>query len=294
MTPPSLGRVAIVGLGLIGGSLGWALRRGAAVSEVVGSDSDAATVEHARTLGIIDRAAPDPAAAAEGADVLVAAVPVGAVGAVLRAARPSLTAGAVVTDVGSVKGPVIAEAEMALDGACPFVGGHPIAGTEDSGVTAAFPELFQDALCVLTAQGAPDWAVERVRALWRAAGAELVAMDPGEHDRTLALTSHLPHLLAYSLINTLAERGGASAAGRFSAGGFRDFTRIAASDPVMWRDIALTNREELLAVLDQFSEQVDGLRQAIAGGEGAELEARFSRARSLRRSLGAGPAKEEP
>lgn len=293
MSGVSLGRVAIVGLGLIGGSLGWALRRGGAASDVVGCDADAASLEHARALGIIDHAATDPAEAARGADVLVAAVPVRAVGAVLTAARPGLAPEAVATDVGSVKGPVMAAAEATLDGACPFVGGHPIAGTEDSGVTAAFPELFEGALCVLASGEAPEWAVARVRDLWRAAGAELLAMDPVEHDRILALTSHMPHLLAYSLINTLAERGGAAAAGRFSAGGFRDFTRIAASDPVMWRDIALANGDELLAVLDQFSEQVAGLRRAIANGDGDDLEARFARARALRRSLGAGPQQED-
>jgi prephenate dehydrogenase len=286
--------VAVVGLGLIGGSLGWALRRAGVAEEVVGCDSDPATLEHARALGVIDRDAWDPAEAASGADLLVVAVPVRAVGPILEAARPALGPQAVATDVGSVKGPVIAEAEAALAGACPFVGGHPIAGTEDSGVTAAFPELFQDALCVLASDSnAPDWARERVRSLWQAVGAEVVDMDPAEHDRTLALTSHMPHLLAYSLINTLAERGGASAAGRFSAGGFRDFTRIAASDPVMWRDIALANRDELLAVLDQFRGQVDGLRRAIADGDGDDLEARFARARALRRSLGAGPDQEE-
>jgi prephenate dehydrogenase len=259
----------------------------------VGSDADPGSLEHGRTLGIIDRAADTPAEAAAGADVLVAAVPVAAVGKVLDQARPGLEAGAVATDVGSVKGPVMTEAVAALDGACPFIGGHPVAGTEDSGVTAAFPELFQGALCILTAGDSPDWARQRVEAMWGTAGAQVVPMDPLEHDRTLALTSHLPHLLAYSLINTLAERGGAAAAGQLSAGGFRDFTRIAASDPVMWRDIALTNRDELLGVLDQFSHQVDGLRRAIAEGDGGELEARFARARSLRRSLGAEPSRED-
>ncbi|HKL77542.1 MAG TPA: prephenate dehydrogenase/arogenate dehydrogenase family protein, partial [Gammaproteobacteria bacterium] len=237
----------------------------------------------------------DPQRGVAGADMVVVAVPVGSFHAVLEAARPGLAPHAVVTDVGSVKAPVVEDAAAVLGAGGPvFVGGHPIAGTADSGVEAAVAGLFHGALCVLTpADEAPAAAQERVAALWRAVGSEVVTMTPAEHDRILAVTSHLPHMLAFSLIRTFGELGDCDRFSQFASGGFRDLTRIAGSDAVMWRDIALTNAQPLLEMIDRFEGQLNQLRRAIENGDGASLENLFREARTLRRGLPARGADAE-
>ncbi|HKJ87048.1 MAG TPA: prephenate dehydrogenase/arogenate dehydrogenase family protein, partial [Gammaproteobacteria bacterium] len=229
--PVSFRRVAVIGLGLIGGSLAWALRRSGAVGEVVGVDASREALARAGQRGLIDRGVADPAEAVRGAELVVTAVPVGSFGAVLAAAAPGLEEGALVTDVGSVKAPLLAEARALLPEGAVFVGGHPLACTEDSGVEAAQSGLFAGALCILTPEpSTPAWAVERVTALWHLVGSEVVTMGPQEHDRVLAATSHLPHMLAFSLIRTFGDLEDSEDLGRFAAGGFRDLTRIAGSD----------------------------------------------------------------
>lgn len=279
-------RVAILGVGLIGGSLGRDLRVSGRVSEVVGIEPDPTTLERARQRGLIDRGETDPESGVRDAEVIVIAVPVGSFGEVLAAMRPGLTEGAVVTDVGSVKGSVQAEAEGVLGGAATFVGGHPIAGTEDSGVEAAVSDLFRDALCILTPTGTtPEGAVTWIRRLWEGVGGEVVCMDPEEHDRILAATSHLPHMLAFALIRTFAGLSTGPGVERFAAGGFRDLTRIAGSDSIMWRDIALANAPALLATIDRFQERLGELRYAIEAGDGETLAGLLREARELRRGL---------
>lgn len=290
---PLFQRAAVIGVGLIGGSLAWALRHHRLAGEVVGIEPDEVTLERARQRHLIDRGVTDPAAGVAGADLVVLAVPVGSVGELLAAIRPALAEGVLVTDVGSVKASVQAEAEGVLDGAAVFVGGHPIAGTEDSGVEAALGDLFRGAQCVLTPTAAtPDWALARLRALWEGIGSEVVVMGPAEHDEVLAATSHLPHMLAYALIQTFGALPERDQLERFAAGGFRDLTRIAGSDARMWRDIALANRDALLAMIDRFEYQLDTLREAIETGDGGTLEGFFSEARALRRGLGAGPQRQ--
>jgi len=291
----ALGRVAILGVGLIGGSLGLALRHSGAAREVVGVDTAEATVERAVERGLVDRGATDPAVGVQGADLVVVAVPVGSFHGVLEAARPGLGPDAVVTDVGSVKEPVVRDAVAVLgrEGP-PFVGGHPIAGTADSGVEAAVAGLYSGALCVLTpGEDTPGFALQRVMALWQAAGSEVATMSPAEHDRVLALTSHLPHMLAFSLIRTFGEVGEGDRFSRFAAGGFRDLTRIAGSDAIMWRDIALANAGPLLEMIDRFEGQLQSLRRAIEAGDGEALEAFLREARALRRGLPAPDSHSE-
>ncbi|MFB6259206.1 MAG: prephenate dehydrogenase, partial [Thiohalorhabdaceae bacterium] len=283
---PLFQRAAVIGVGLIGGSLGWALRHHGLAGEVVGVEPDMATLERARQRGLIDRGVTDPAAGVTGGDLVVIAVPVGSFEAVLARAAAAIEPGALVTDVGSVKLSVQAEAERLLEGGPVFVGGHPIAGTEESGVEAALGDLFQGALCVVSVtEATPEWAVARLTTLWRAVGSQVVTMAPAEHDRVLAATSHLPHILAFALIQTFAALPERDRLEQFAAGGFRDLTRIAASDAVMWRDIALANRDPLLAMLDDFENQLGLLRQAIEHADGGALEHYFGEARMVRRGL---------
>ncbi|HKJ71648.1 MAG TPA: prephenate dehydrogenase/arogenate dehydrogenase family protein [Gammaproteobacteria bacterium] len=289
---PLFNRAAVIGVGLIGGSLAWALRRHGVAAEVVGVEPQAARLERALERALIDRGETDPAQGVAGADLVVVAVPVGRFADVLESIRPALAEEALVTDVGSVKGSVQADAERILGAGAAFVGGHPIAGTADSGVEAAVPGLFAGAFCVLTpVADTPEWAVGRLSAAWQALGSEVVTMSPAEHDRVLAVTSHLPHMLAYALIQTFGALPECDSLERFAAGGFRDLTRIAGSDAVMWRDIALANHEALLAMIDRFESQLGSLRAAIEAGDGAALEAAFNEARARRRGL---PARRRP
>lgn len=277
-------RLAIIGVGLIGGSLARALRAAGACREIVGCGRDAAQLEKAVALGVIDTYEQDPARAVAGADVVVLAVPVGATEAVYRQLAPRLDADAVVTDVGSTKGSVV-EAVRAAAGALPanFVPGHPIAGTEKSGVEASLAGLFQGRRVILTPhEDTAAEAVARVRHMWEACGAEVSVMGVAHHDQVLAATSHLPHVLAYALVDSLARMEDSSEVFAYAAGGFRDFTRIASSDPQMWHDICLANREALVPVLERFGADLARLCEAIRAGDGTALLDTFTRAKQAR------------
>ncbi len=277
-------RLCIIGVGLIGGSLARSLRQAGGVAEVVGSSRRKENLERAVSLGVIDRFDTDPAQAVKGADMVLVAVPLGSMESVFRAMAPGLSAEAVVTDAGSAKGSVIAAARSALGGALAnLVPGHPIAGTEQSGVEASFAELFQRRRVILTPIAETRRAAtKRVRAMWEQTGAEVVEMDAAHHDEILAATSHLPHVLAYSLVDALARMEDRVEIFRYAAGGFRDFTRIASSEPTMWHDICLANRSAILDVLARFQEDLDKLTVAIRDGDGAFIQEVFRRAKDAR------------
>lgn len=281
----SFGTVAIIGLGLIGGSFAAGLRQRGLATRIVAGSRSARTREKGLALGIVDEACDDFAAAVRGADLVFVAVPVSAMEDTLRALAPGLAPGAVITDGGSVKGSVIAAARRALspEAMRRFVPGHPIAGKERSGVEAADCDLYRHHRVILTpeADTAPD-ALATVRAAWEALEAEVLDMAPDEHDRVLAETSHLPHLLAFSLVDTLSRQGDSVDIFRYAAGGFRDFTRIASSDPVMWHDIFRENRDAVLRSVDLFADGLARFRAAVANGDSEELLAIMTRANTAR------------
>lgn len=277
-------RLCVIGVGLIGGSLARALRAAGRCGEVVGAGRDPAHLQRAVELGVIDRFETDLAAAVRGADMVLVAVPLGAMEAVFRAISGQLAAGAVLTDAGSAKGSVIAAARTAF-GEIPaaFVPGHPIAGTEQSGVEASFAELYQDRRVILTPLAETDpGATARVRAMWQAAGARVVEMEPVHHDEVLAATSHLPHVLAFTLVESLARLHDKKEIFEYAAGGFRDFTRIASSDPVMWRDICLANGAAIQHMIDRFIGDLQGLSQAVHQHDGQRLLDIFTAAKAAR------------
>jgi len=276
--------LAIVGTGLIGGSFALALKQAGAVREVLGVGRNPARLTIARELGLIDRAV-DWAQAGQ-ADCILLALPVGETEAVLKQLAPHLKTGAVVTDAGSTKANVVAAARAALgERFADFVPGHPIAGSEQSGPGAACADLYQGKKVVLTPQAETRAsALATVRALWEAAGAQVETLDADLHDRVFAAVSHLPHLAAFALVDELAQRPDGDTFFRFAASGFRDFTRIAGSSPEMWRDIALANREAVLAELDAYLAALQSLRQAVAGDDAEALLKLFSRARNARES----------
>jgi len=279
-----INRLCIIGVGLIGGSLARALKAAGACREIVGSGRNKDNLYRAVELDVIDRYELDPARAVKGADVVVLGVPVGAVETVAAAIGPYLEPDAVLTDVGSTKRSVVDAVERGC-GKIPagFVPGHPIAGTEQSGVEASFSELFRERRVILTPlKGSRPEATAKVRAMWETAGAEVVEMDVFHHDEVLAATSHLPHVLAFTLVDTLSRMDEHPEIFDFAAGGFRDFTRIASSDPTMWRDICLSNSEAILAVLDRYSEELDTLAAAIRAGEGEAVLESFQRAKAAR------------
>lgn len=275
-------KLAIVGAGLIGGSFALALKQAGAVGEVLGVGRNPVSLELARERGLIDRVA-DWRAAGQ-ADCILLAMPVGETEAVLGALAPHLKAGAIVTDAGSTKADVVRAARRALaTRSVDFVPGHPIAGSEQSGPRAARPDLYRGRKVLLTPE--PDTraaALATVRRLWEAAGAQVETLDAAKHDRVFAAVSHLPHLAAFALVDELARRQDGDTFFRFAASGFRDFTRIAGSSPEMWRDIALANRDALLAELDAYVAALQDLRGAVAASDAATLLAIFSRARSAR------------
>jgi len=289
-------RLAVIGVGLIGGSVALALRRAGVVGHVVGIGRGRANLERALALGVIDEIATDPAAGVAQADTVVVAVPVGQFDAVLRAIRPALARDAVITDGGSTKQDVIAAARPALGERWPrFVPAHPIAGAEHSGVEAARADLFDGRNVVLTPVGETDAdAVARAELLWTNCGARVARMGPAEHDRVLAAVSHLPHVLAYALVSMIAKRADAGQLFGFAAGGFRDFTRIASSSPEMWRDIALANRDALLAEIDAYGVVLEAVRDLVAGRDGAGLEGLFAEAREAREAWLQGRDREKP
>ena len=284
MSAPRIERLGLVGVGLIGGSLALALREAGAVGEIVGCARRREHLETAKRLGVIDRATTDPAEAARGADMVVLAVPLGAMQPAMAAIAPVLEPDAVLTDVGSAKTSVVRAARAVFE-TLPggFVPGHPIAGTEKSGVEAAFPELFRERRVILTplASSAPA-AVARVQAMWEACGAHVVEMTPDHHDEVLAATSHLPHMLAYALVDTLARMDDSREIFDFAAGGFRDFTRIASSDPQMWHDICLANHDALVKMLEAFSDDLRLLADAVRRADSRFLLDTFTRAKAAR------------
>ena len=280
----AIGKLVVVGVGLIGGSCAAALRRAGAVGEIVGLGRSSESIARALALGVIDRAATDWADALAGADLVLLSMPVGQTRAALDSAAPHLEAHTLVTDAGSTKGDVVAAARAALGRRIGrFVPAHPIAGAEKSGVDAASADLFRGKRVVVTplAENAPE-SVARVRAFWESCGARVTEMDPQEHDRVFAAVSHLPHVLAFCLVDALARRENAEVLFGFAASGFRDFTRIAASHPEMWRDICLANREALLAEIARYGSELDRLRELLAAGDGAALESLFRHAREAR------------
>ena len=285
---PLFQRMTLIGVGLIGSSLAHACRRDGLVGEIVGCARSAATNAKILELGICDRSTADPAEAVAGADLVMLCTPLGAYAEVAAAMAPGLQPGAIVSDVGSVKQAAIRDIGAALPEGVHLVPGHPIAGTEHSGPEAGFAELFENRWCVLTpTPGTDEQAVEKVAALWRACGSTIEVMDAADHDKVLAVTSHLPHLIAYTIVGTAAdlEESERAEVVKFSAGGFRDFTRIAGSDPTMWRDVFLNNREAVLEMLQRFTEDITALQRAIRWGEGETLYNLFARTRELRRGV---------
>ncbi len=287
-TAPMFGRVALIGLGLIGSSLSHVMRREGLAESISGSARSEATLKRAAELGLAEELSQDPAEAVRDADLVFLNVPVGAMGKVAEHIAPALKQGAILTDVGSVKAAVIRDVSPHVPRGVHFIPGHPIAGTEQSGPDAGFPELFENRWCILTPLEDTDpQALERLSAFWRACGSNVEIMDPKHHDLVLGITSHLPHLIAYNIVATAAdlEEVTESEVIKYSAGGFRDFTRLAASDPTMWRDVFLNNREAVLELLGRFSEDLSALQRAIRWGEGEKLFDLFSRARKIRREI---------
>jgi cyclohexadieny/prephenate dehydrogenase len=281
-------RVALIGVGLIGSSLARVLRRDALAGEIVACDSRRETLDTVLRLGLADRVTSDPAQAAAGTELIVVGTPISAYADIARRMAGALQPGAIVTDVGSVKEAAVRDLQSSLPAGVHLVPGHPVAGTEHSGPEAGFAEMFQDRWCILTPlPGGDPLAVETVTRLWQAAGMNVVTMDAEHHDKVLAITSHLPHLIAYTIVGTATDLEDTlrSEVIKFSAGGFRDFTRIAASDPVMWRDVFLNNREAVLEMLQRFTEDLTALQRAIRWGEGDKLEELFIRTRAIRRSI---------
>ncbi|MGB2973961.1 MAG: prephenate dehydrogenase/arogenate dehydrogenase family protein, partial [Candidatus Competibacter sp.] len=278
---PLIQRLCVIGVGLIGGSLARALRERGEVGEVIGSGRNEENLQAAVRLGVIDRYDTDPARAVVGADVVVVAVPLGAIEPVLRAIVPQLASSAVVTDVGSAKGSVVADVERIYGHIPPnFVPGHPIAGTEKSGVDASFSTLFQKRRVILTplAETAAS-AHHLIQRMWELSGAEVIDMGVRHHDAVLAATSHLPHMLAYTLVDTLARLDDRAEIFRYAAGGFRDFSRIASSDPCMWHDICVANREQLLEMIALFGADLERLATAIRNDDRAAILNTFQRAK---------------
>ena len=292
---PVFQRLALIGAGLIGSSVARVAReRGGLAAEVVVTDRSAAVLDRVAALGFADRIEPDAARAVAGADCVMLCAPVGAYAAVAAAIAPHLSPGVIVTDVGSTKVSVIRDVGPLLPPGVHFVPAHPLAGTEYSGPDAGFSTLFEGRWCLLTPpDGTSPAATERVSEFWRRAGSMVELMEPAHHDRVTAIVSHLPHLIAFTICSTaddLAAEGESVAASRsevlkFAASGFRDFTRIASSDPVMWRDVFLNNREALLEMLARFTEDTQAMARAVRWGDAAYIEDRISRGRQIRRGL---------
>ncbi len=285
---PMFERLALIGIGLIGSSISHAARRAGVVGEIVCSALTPEECERAQALGLVTKAYANPAEAVKGADLVILCTPVGAFKEVAEAIGPHLENGAIVSDVGSVKAAAVRDIAPSIPEGVHFIAGHPIAGTEQSGPDAGFVTLFDGRWCVLTP--APDADPEKLAKLedfWRSLGCKVELMSPEHHDMVLAITSHVPHLIAYNIVNTAAhlERVTDSEVIKFSAAGFRDFTRIAASDPVMWRDVFLNNKDAVLEMLGRFSEDLIELQRAIRFGDGEKLQRLFTDARAIRRGI---------
>ncbi|MCW3782691.1 prephenate/arogenate dehydrogenase family protein [Defluviimonas salinarum] len=287
MSAPIYDRVALIGLGLIASSMGHAMKKWGLARSIAGHAKTEATRAAALELGFCDEVFATAAEAADGADLVVLAVPVGAMGAVAAEIGPHLKLGATVTDVGSVKQAVIEAVAPHLRAGIEFIPGHPLAGTEHSGPRSGFATLFQNRWCLIIPGEASPEAVARLRALWEGMGSNVEEMDAAHHDLVLAVTSHTPHLIAYTMVGVAdhLRRVTESEIIKYSAAGFRDFTRIAASDPTMWRDVFLTNKEATLDILGRFTEELFMLQRAIRMGDGEELFDYFTRTRAIRRGI---------
>jgi prephenate dehydrogenase len=279
-----INRLCIIGVGLIGGSLARALRAAGYCREVIGAGRSSAHLQQAVKLGVIDRFETDPGLAVAGADMVLVAVPLGAMESVFRSIHGRLDTGAVLTDAGSAKGSVIEAAGRAFGGVPDyFVPGHPIAGTENSGVAASTVDLYRNRRVIVTPLAHTDpQAISQVRAMWEATGARVSEMEPVHHDTVLAATSHLPHVLAFTLVDSLARMGDHEEIFAYAAGGFRDFTRIASSDPVMWRDICLANGGAIQSVIDRFIDDLRVVDSAVKEGDGERLMEIFTSAKQAR------------
>ncbi len=285
---PLFGRIALIGFGLIGGSIARAARAQGLAGEIVATARSPATRARVRELGIVDRVVATNAEAVKDADLVILSIPVGACGPVAEEIAPHLKPGAIISDVGSVKGMVLRDMAPHLPKAVHFIPAHPVAGTEHSGPDSGFAELFINRWCILTPPPEADpAAVEKLASFWRALGANVETMGADHHDLVLAVTSHLPHLIAYTIVGTADELEDVTQAEvlKFSAGGFRDFTRIAASDPTMWRDVFLANKDAVLEMLGAFQEDLSKLTRAIRRGDGEALFEHFTRTRAIRRGI---------
>ena len=286
--PSPFNKIALIGFGLIGGSIARAAREQGLAGEIVTTARSTKTRARVMELGIVDRVVETNAEAANDADLVILCIPVGACGEVAREIAGHLKRGAIISDVGSVKGAVVRDMAPHLPAGVHFVPAHPVAGTEHSGPDSGFAELFINRWCILTPpEGTDPEAVEKLRAFWAAIGAKVEIMTPDHHDMVLAITSHLPHLIAYTIVGTADELEGVTQSEvlKFSAGGFRDFTRIAASDPIMWRDVFLTNKDAVLEMLGTFNEDLSKLTRAIRRGDGEALFEHFTRTRAIRRGI---------
>jgi len=281
-------RLALIGAGLIGSSIARAARAQGAARSIVATARSPQTRRRVAELGLADQVVESNAAAVEGADLVIVCVPVGACGAIAEEIGPRVAPGAIVSDVGSVKGSVVRDMAPHLPKGTHFVPAHPVAGTEYSGPDAGFAELFVNRWCILTPPAGTDAkAVQKLTAFWQLLGAHVDTMAPDHHDLVLAITSHLPHLIAYTIVGTADELQTVTRSEvlKFSAGGFRDFTRIAASDPTMWRDVFLANKDAVLEMLGRFNEDVSALTKAIRKGDGEALFDHFKRTRAIRKGI---------
>lgn len=288
MSKAHFNTIALIGIGLIGSSLARVIKREGLADRIIISTRSESTLARARELGLGDHYTLDGAEAVKDADLVIISVPVGSSGAVARQIAGSLKPGAIITDVGSTKGSVIAQMQPELPASVHFIPGHPLAGTEYSGPDAGFADLFVNRWCILTPlEGTDRHALERLRKFWEACGSRLDTMDPTHHDRVLAIVSHLPHLIAYNIVGTASdlEEVTNSEVIKYSASGFRDFTRLAASDPTMWRDVCLHNKDAILEMLARFSEDLASLQRSVRWGDGDALFDLFTRTRAVRRGI---------
>jgi cyclohexadieny/prephenate dehydrogenase len=287
-TAPQFNKLALIGFGLIGGSIARAARAQGLVGKIVTTARSEKTRARVKELGIVDDVVETNAEAVRDADLVILCIPVGACGPVTQEIAADLKTGAIISDVGSVKGAVVKDMAPHLPAGVHFIPAHPVAGTENSGPDSGFAELFINRWCILTPpEGTDAAAVERLRAFWAAIGAKVETMTPDHHDLVLAITSHLPHLIAYTIVGTADELAQVTSSEvmKFSAGGFRDFTRIAASDPTMWRDVFLNNKDAVLEMLGTFNEDLSKLTRAIRRGDGEVLYEHFARTRAIRRGI---------
>ena len=288
MSEPLFNRVALIGLGLIGSSLARAMKKHGLASHIAGTARSAKTRAKAFELGYLDSIHDDAATCVKDADLVVICSPLGTYAEIGAAICDRLAKGAILTDVGSAKQSVIRDLGPIVPDGVHLIPGHPVAGTEHSGPEAGFAELFEGRWCILTPPpGSDEAAVEKLAEFWRRVGSNIEIMEPAHHDRVLAITSHLPHIIAYTIVSTATDLADATQSEviKFSAGGFRDFTRIAASDPVMWRDVFLNNREAVLEMLQRFTEDLTALQRAIRFAEGDTLFDLFTRTREIRRRI---------